>query len=63
MYTTDVLKKRMIDGAYDAELTRLYPAAQSMPRESAIAALSASSRSSTERAARRDSSAHPAEPK
>lgn len=26
MYTTDVLKKRMIDGAYDAELTRLYPA-------------------------------------
>ena len=26
MYTTDVLKKRMIDGAYDAELTKLYPA-------------------------------------
>lgn len=26
MYTTDVLKKRMADGAYDAELTRLYPA-------------------------------------
>ena len=26
MYTTDVLKKRMNDGAYDAELTRLYPA-------------------------------------
>ena len=24
MYTTDVLKKRMADGAYDAELPRLY---------------------------------------
>ena len=25
MYTTDVLKKRMTDGAYDAELSKLYP--------------------------------------
>ena len=24
MYTTDVLKKRMTDGAYDAELSKLY---------------------------------------
>ena len=25
MYTTDVLKKRMTDGAYDTELSKLYP--------------------------------------
>ena len=25
MYTTDVLEKRMTDGAYDAELSKLYP--------------------------------------
>lgn len=63
MYTTDVLKKRMTDGAYDAELSKLYPSGTVDAQKSAIAALSESSRSFTVRAARRVSSAHPAEPK
>ena len=63
MYTTDVLKKRMTDGAYDAELSKLYPSGTVDAQKKRYCRVIGEFEEFYGSSRGRVSSAHPAEPK